>query len=256
MKAIVQERYGGPEVLRLADCATPVPDGDQVLVRVKAASLNARDWHLMRGDPYVARLMDPGSMGLRRPKVAVAAPTSPGWWRRSAEGVRRLHPGDEVYGEAAPRSRSIRARPRSWWRRSRPPLTFEQAAAVPLAADTALTLCATLPSCQAGQHVLVNGASGGVGTFAVQLAVRLGAEVTAVCSTRNVDLVRSLGARPRRRLHPRGLHSKRTTATTSSSTWWATARCRNTAESCTARASSSCQAAACRRAAASSAQSA
>jgi NADPH:quinone reductase-like Zn-dependent oxidoreductase len=194
MKAIVQERYGGPEVLRLADRETPVPNGDEVLVRVSAASLNARDWHLMRGDPYVARLMDPGSMGLRRPKVAVRGTDFAGVVESVGDGVRRLRPGNEVYGEAAGAFAEYVCAPEKLVAPKPARLSFEEAAAVPLAADTALSGLRDAGQVSGGQRVLVNGASGGVGTFAVQIGVHLGAEVTAVCSTRNVDLVRSLGA--------------------------------------------------------------
>ena len=193
MKAIIQERYGGPDVLRLGDCETPVPDGDQALVRVSAASLNARDWHLMRGDPFVARFMDAGSMGLRRPKVAVRGTDFAGVVESVGDGVRRLHPGDEVYGEADGAFAEYVCAPETLLAAKPDKLTFEQAAAVPLAANTALTALRDVAQVSSGQRILVNGASGGVGTFAVQIAVHLGAEVTAVCSTRNVDLVRSLG---------------------------------------------------------------
>jgi NADPH:quinone reductase-like Zn-dependent oxidoreductase len=155
--------------------------------------VNARDWHVMRGDPYLARLL-PGPMGPRRPAVAVRGTDFAGEVAAVGERVTRFRPGDEVYGEAdgafaeyvrAPGG-AVDAKPAN--------LTFAQAAALPLAANTALVGLRDLGRVRPGQRVLVNGASGGVGTFAVQVAKWLGAEVTAVCSTRNTDLVASLGA--------------------------------------------------------------
>ena len=190
MKAIVHDRYGGPEVLRVAEVPTPAPGDREVLVRVHAAAVNARDWHLLRGDPYVARLMAP-ELGLHGPKVAVRGTDFAGTVEAVGRGVTRFRPGDEVYGEANGAFADYVLAPDSVIDRKPRNLTFEQAAAVPLAANTALM---GLRSVHPGQRVVINGASGGVGTFAVQLAKAFGAEVTGVCSPRNIELVRSLGA--------------------------------------------------------------
>ncbi|MCI0689685.1 MAG: NAD(P)-dependent alcohol dehydrogenase [Sporichthyaceae bacterium] len=190
MKAIVQDRYGSPDVLELREVDKPVPADHQVLVKVHAAAVNAYDWHLMRGDPYLARL----SFGLRRPKMQTPGRDFAGRVEAVGRDVTRFSPGDEVYGDADAAFAEyvvvaedvLGAKPAS--------LTFEQAAAVPLAGNTALTGLRDVGKVQPGQRVLINGASGGVGTFAVQIAKWLGADVTGVCSTRNVDLIRSLGA--------------------------------------------------------------
>lgn len=190
MKAIVQDRYGPPEVLELREVDRPVPAGHEVLVRVHAAAVNARDWHHMRGDPYLARLV----FGLGRPKVRVRGTDFAGRVVAVGPDVRGLAPGDEVFGEAdGTFAEYVCAVP---GRLAPKPaaLTFAQAAAVPLAGTTALTGLRDLGRAGPGRTVLVNGASGGVGTFAVQIAKALGAEVTAVCSARNAELVRSLGA--------------------------------------------------------------
>jgi NADPH:quinone reductase-like Zn-dependent oxidoreductase len=197
MKAIVQERFGPPDILRLADTERPGTGADQlgadqVLVRVRAAAVNPADWHLMRGDPLVARLT--GGMGLTRPKSRVAGIDAAGEVAAVGADVRGLRPGDQVLGfctgsfaeYARTTADLLVPKPAS--------LTFEQAAAVPVGAVTALRGIRTVGRTQAGQRVLVNGAGGGVGTFAVQIAAALDAEVTGVCGTRNVELVRSLGA--------------------------------------------------------------
>jgi NADPH:quinone reductase-like Zn-dependent oxidoreductase len=192
MKAIVQERFGPPDVLHLADTDVPQIGANEVLVRVKAAALNPYDWHLMRGDPYVARLM--GGMGLVRPKSRVAGIDAAGQVEAVGAGVRDLRPGDEVLG-FCPGSFAEYARTTPDMLVPKPAsLTFEQAAAVPMAAVTALRGIRDVGQVRAGQRVLVNGAGGGVGTFAVQIAAALGAEVTGVCSPRNAELVGSLGA--------------------------------------------------------------
>jgi NADPH:quinone reductase-like Zn-dependent oxidoreductase len=194
MQAVVQDRYGGPEVLELREVTRPAPASGQVLVRVRAAALNAADWHLMRGLPLFARL----TVGPRRPRGRVRGSDVAGVVEAVGDGVTRWQPGDEVYGElglagggfaeyALVDESLLVAKP--------PSLTFEQAAAVPLAGRTALACLREASSLREGQRLLVNGASGGVGTFAVQLGHALGAEVTGVCSTRNVELVRSLGAK-------------------------------------------------------------
>ncbi|GAB3848012.1 NAD(P)-dependent alcohol dehydrogenase [Dactylosporangium cerinum] len=191
MKAIVQDRYGPSDVLRLGEVDPPVTAAGEVLVRVHAASVNARDWHVMRGDPYVARM----AFGLGAPKVRVRGTDFAGRVEAVGAGVTGFRPGDEVFGEIdaafaeyvrIPATGPLAIKPAN--------LTFEQAAALPLAANTALMGLRDAARVTAGQHVLINGASGGVGTFAVQIAKAFGARVTAVCSTRNADLVRSLGA--------------------------------------------------------------
>jgi NADPH:quinone reductase-like Zn-dependent oxidoreductase len=192
MKAIVQERFGPPDVLQFVDTDLPAIGADEVLVRVHAAALNPYDWHIMRGDPYVARLM--GTVGLTRPKPRVAGVDGAGTVQAVGANVRDLHPGDEVLGRfegafaeyARADANLVVPKPAR--------LTFGQAAAVTMAGQTALRATRDVGQVHAGQRVLVNGAAGGVGSFAVQIAVALGAEVTAVCSTGNVDLVRSIGA--------------------------------------------------------------
>ncbi|MET8154512.1 NAD(P)-dependent alcohol dehydrogenase [Actinoplanes sp. NPDC049668] len=190
MKAIVQDGYGGPEVLRFKEVERPAADGDRLLVRVRAAAVNAYDWHVMRGDPGLARL----SVGLRRPKTRIRGRDFAGLVEAVGPAVTRFRPGDEVFGDLGPADGAfaeyvsvaedlVAARP--------PGLTPEHAAAIPLAGVTALQ---GLRGLAPGQRILINGASGGVGTFAVQLAKAAGAEVTGVCGTRNVALVRSLGA--------------------------------------------------------------
>jgi NADPH:quinone reductase-like Zn-dependent oxidoreductase len=189
MKAIVQDRYGAPSVLRVGEVPEPLPAAGEVLVEVCAATLNARDWHAMRGDPYLARL----SFGLRAPRMRIRGTDFAGRVAAVGRDVTRFRPGDEVFGEADGAFAEYVCAPEGVMERKPAGLTFEQAAALPLAANTAL-VCLRDGGLQPGSHVLVNGASGGVGTFAVQIAKALGAKVTAVCSTRNVDLVRSLGA--------------------------------------------------------------
>jgi NADPH:quinone reductase-like Zn-dependent oxidoreductase len=200
MKAIVFHRYGSTDVLELRDVDTPDVGDDGVLVQVRAAAINPYDWHFMTGLPYFLRLQ----LGLRRPKINGFGSDLAGRVEAVGPKVTRFRPGDEVFGrvDRAPGGKlmdlgsaaeyvrvsqeSIRPRPAR--------LTAEEAAAVPLAAITALWAMHDTGAVQPGQHVLINGASGGVGTFAVQIAKSIGAEVTGVCSTSNVDLVRSLGA--------------------------------------------------------------
>jgi NADPH:quinone reductase-like Zn-dependent oxidoreductase len=191
MKAIVQDRFGPPDVLRLVDTDPPEVGADDVLVQVHAAALNPADWHILRGDPLVARLM---GVGLTKPKARVAGSDAAGVVEAVGTNVRGLKPGDEVLGffrgafteYACAAEDKVVPKP--------PSLTFEQAAAVPIAATTALRGIRDVGEVKAGQRVLINGAGGGVGTFAVQIAAALGAEVTGVCSTGNVELVRSIGA--------------------------------------------------------------
>ncbi len=191
MKAITQDRYGAPEeVLRLTELDPPaVGDGD-VLVRVRAASVNAADWHIVRGSPFLVRF----STGLRRPKHPVPGTDVAGVVETVGGGVTRFRPGDEVFGWCNGAFAEYGCAGEAHFVAKPAGLTFEQAAAVPLAAMTALQGLRDRGRVQAGQKVLVIGASGGVGTFAVQIAKAFGAEVAGVCSTRNVEMVRSIGA--------------------------------------------------------------
>ena len=190
MKAIVQTGYGSPDVFQLREIEKPVIDDDGVLLRVHAASVNALDWHLMRGIPSIIRL----TTGLRRPKSPVPGVDAAGTVESVGRNVTRFRPGDEVFGMrtgafaeyVAGKERNFVAKPVG--------LSFEQAAAVPVAGETALQGLRDKGQIRPGQKVLVNGASGGVGTFAVQVAKAFGANVTGICSPRNVDLVRSIGA--------------------------------------------------------------
>ncbi|MDP9273973.1 MAG: NAD(P)-dependent alcohol dehydrogenase [Chloroflexota bacterium] len=191
MKAIVRDRYGSPEVLELKDVAKPVVDDDSVLVRVRAASINAYDWHMMRGSPYLVRMM----AGLRKPKNSAMGVDVAGQVEAVGKNVTQFRPGDEVFGSrTGSLAEYLRATETSFLVPKPAGLTFEQAAAVPMAAVTALQGLRDKGQIKAGQRVLINGASGGVGTFAVQIAKAFGAHVTAVCSTRNVEQARSLGA--------------------------------------------------------------
>jgi NADPH:quinone reductase-like Zn-dependent oxidoreductase len=189
MKAIVQDRYGSPDVLECRDVDPPVPGPGEVLVRVRAAAANALDWHTMRGDPYLARL----AMGLRRPKEKVRGRDFAGVVEAVGRDVDRLRSGDEVYGTASGTFAEL-VSARAVVERKPANLSFEQAAAMPVAGITALQGLRDLAGLGPGRRVLINGASGGVGTFAVQIAKVYGAEVTGVCSTRNAELVGSLGA--------------------------------------------------------------
>jgi NADPH:quinone reductase-like Zn-dependent oxidoreductase len=190
MKAIVQDRFGSPDVLELRELDEPeVGDGD-VLVRVRAASVNPADWYAMRGVPYVAR----PQMGLRKPRTTRVGIDLAGVVAAVGGKVTQLKPGDEVFGAGTGALAEYVAAPEAALVVKPPNLSFEQAAAVPVAALTALQGLRDKGRIQPGQQVLVNGASGGVGTFAVQLAKWFGAEVTGVCSTRNLDMVGSLGA--------------------------------------------------------------
>ena len=195
MKAIVCHGYGAPQdVLRFTDVDEPVVGDDDVLVRVRAASVNPADWHLVRGEPYIARLQ----VGLRRPSFRVPGCDVAGVVEAVGGNVTTLRPRDEVYGSPFLRGFGAFAERACVTERLVAPkpagLSFEQAAAVPLAASTALQGLRDHGRIEPGHMVMVIGASGGVGTFAVQIAKSFGAEVTGVCSTRNVDTVRSLGA--------------------------------------------------------------
>jgi NADPH:quinone reductase-like Zn-dependent oxidoreductase len=193
MNSIVQDVYGTApeEVLRLAEVAKPTIGDDEILVRVRAASVDRGTWHVMTGLPYPIRL---AGFGLRRPKAPNPGRSLAGTVESVGKNVTEFKPGDEVYGTCAgsfaeyarARARRLALKPTN--------LSFEQAAAIPVSAQAALQAVRDHAHVQAGQKVLIIGASGGVGTFAVQIAKAFGAEVTGVCSTAKVDLVRSLGA--------------------------------------------------------------
>jgi NADPH:quinone reductase-like Zn-dependent oxidoreductase len=195
MKAIVYRNYGSPDVLKLEEVERPTPKDDHVLVQVHAASVNAYDWRLMRADPFLVRLM---GGGLLKPKNTILGADIAGRVVAVGRNAKQFRPGDEVYGDlsvcgnggfaeyVAVPEHALALKPAN--------LTFEQAAAVPMAALTALQGLRDNGQIQPGQKVLINGASGGVGTFAVQIAKSLGADVTAVCSTGKLDMARSLGA--------------------------------------------------------------
>jgi NADPH:quinone reductase-like Zn-dependent oxidoreductase len=192
MKAVVYSDYGSPDVLEIRDIKKPVPNDDQVLIKVKAASINPLDWHFMEGTPYIMRAF---GVGLRKPKDPRLGVDLAGQVEAVGKNVTEFKTGDEVFGGrngafaeyvCARADRAIALKPSN--------VTFEQAASVPIAAITALQGLRDKGRVSPGKRVLINGASGGVGTFAVQIAKSLGAEVTGVCSTRNMELVRSLGA--------------------------------------------------------------
>jgi NADPH:quinone reductase-like Zn-dependent oxidoreductase len=191
MKAIVQHTYGSPDVLALQEVDQPQIGDDDVLVRVRAAGVHIGDWHLMMGQPYLMRVM---GFGFRAPKVRVRGTDAAGKVEAVGKNVTRFQAGDDVFGTcdgsfaeyARARQDKLAPKPAN--------LTFEQAAAVPTSACTALQALRDKGGIQPGQKVLIVGASGGVGMFAVQIAKSFGAEVTGVCSTTKVDLVRSIGA--------------------------------------------------------------
>jgi NADPH:quinone reductase-like Zn-dependent oxidoreductase len=191
MQAVVYRCYGSPEVLNVEEVEKPTPNDNQVLVKVHAASINPLEWHYMEGKPYMMRAMS----GIGAPEDSAIGVDFAGTVEAVGQKVTRFKAGDEVFGGrdgalgeyvVVRESGSIVLKPAN--------MTFEQAASVPVAAITALQGLRDVGKVRAGQKVLINGASGGVGTFAVQIAKSMGAEVTGVCSTRNVDLVKSLGA--------------------------------------------------------------
>lgn len=191
MKAIVQDSYGSPaEALALQDIAAPMAKDDEVLVRVHAASVHIGDLIVMRGVPYVMRMVT----GLRKPKNRVPGTDVAGTVEAVGQDVTQLRPGDEVFGWCVGAFAEYVCAGEDHFVPKPANLTFEQAAAVGVSATTALQLLREQGKVKPGQKVLVNGASGGVGTFAVQIAKSFGAEVTGVCSTGNVDMVRSIGA--------------------------------------------------------------
>jgi NADPH:quinone reductase-like Zn-dependent oxidoreductase len=190
MKAIVYRNYGAPDVLSYEEFAKPIPAENEVLIKVHAASVNPYDWHFMRGTPYLLRLF----AGLRAPKDIRLGSDVSGEVEAIGTSVTQFKPGDLVFGScrgayaeyACAAESALALKPHN--------LTFEQAASVPIAAFTALQGLRDKAHIQSGQKVLINGASGGVGSFAVQIAKSFGANVTGVCSTRNVEMVRSIGA--------------------------------------------------------------
>ena len=194
MKAFVLGSYGSSDHLDLTAVDTPVPAADEVLVRVRATSVNPYDWHHMRGEPRVARLM-PGTLGLRAPKLRILGGDMAGQVEAVGEDVTEFRPGDDVFAllEQGGFAEYVSV-PERLLARKPGNLSYEQAAAVPMAATTALLGLRDVARIEPGQKVLVNGASGGVGTFAVQIARALGARADAVCSLPNADLARSIGA--------------------------------------------------------------
>jgi NADPH:quinone reductase-like Zn-dependent oxidoreductase len=194
MKAFIYQRYGPPETLRMAEVDTPAPDAGAVLVKVLAASVNAADWHMLRGKPLFSR----ATLGLLRPKHKILGVDVAGQVEAVGSGVTRFQPGDQVYANLLDHGyggfADYATVPVEAMALKPPSLSFEEAAAVPMAAVTALQGLRHHGALQPAQQVLINGATGGVGSFAVQLAKAYGAEVTAVTSTANLELVRSLGA--------------------------------------------------------------
>jgi NADPH:quinone reductase-like Zn-dependent oxidoreductase len=192
MKAIVYTEYGSPDVLQLKEVEKPTPKDDELLIKIQASAANPADWHLLRGEPFLARL----NAGLLKPKNPILGIDIAGQVEAVGKNVTEFQPGDEVFGDCGwgggfaeyvcVTEKNLVLKPAH--------ITFEEAAAVPVAAITALQGLRDSGQIQPGQKVLINGASGGVGTFAVQIAKSFGAEVTGVCSTRNLDMVRSIGA--------------------------------------------------------------
>lgn len=194
MKAIVTRTYGGPEVLTYEDVPKPEPKDNEVLINVKASGVNAGDWHLLRGDPWMMRLL----FGITKPKISILGVDVSGVVEAVGANARRIKPGDEVYADLSHskfggyaewvtvKEDDVALKPSN--------LSFEQAAAVPTSAATALQAIRDHGKIAEGKRVLINGASGGVGSYSVQIAKAYGAHVTAVCSTRNVEMVQSLGA--------------------------------------------------------------
>lgn len=195
MKAVVSERYGSPDVLELREIPRPTPKDDEILIKVYATGVNAFDWHLLRGDPFVARFM---GIGLLRPKHQILGADTAGRVEAVGQSVTDFKPGDAVFGDLSAAgiggfaeyttasARMVARKPER--------LSFAEAAAVPMAGVTALQALRDAGRLEPGQRVLIHGSSGGVGTFAVQIAKAMAAEVTAVCSTAKVDLARKLGA--------------------------------------------------------------
>lgn len=192
MKAVIYTEFGPPDVLQIKETEKPVPKDNEVLVKVRAASVNPFDWHMIRGTPFLMRAM---MAGLRKPKEPRVGVDCAGTVEAAGKDVTQFKPGDDVFGGKAgafaeylciPANGGVALKPAN--------VTFEQAAGVQIAGCTALQALRDKGKLQPGQRVLINGASGGVGTFAVQIAKSMGAHVTGVCSSRNVELVQSLGA--------------------------------------------------------------
>src|SRR5437763_1017313 len=190
MKAIVYTQYGSPDVLQFKEVEKPVPKDSEILVKIHAASANPLDWHLMRASPFFARLAG----GLRKPKDPRLGADIAGRVEAIGTNVTQFQPGDEVFGAWTGSFAEYASVPENRVALKPTKSSFEEAAAVPVAAITALQGLRDKGQIHSGQKVLVNGASGGVGTFAVQIAKSFGTEVTGVCSTRNLDMVRSIGA--------------------------------------------------------------
>jgi len=191
MKAIVYQKYGSPDVLKLEEVEKPTPKDDEVLIKVHAASANAGDWHLLRGKPFLIRLM---GYGLLKPKYKILGSDIAGRVEAVGRNVKQFQPGDEIFGCGLGAFAEYVCVPENALALKPASMTFEEVAAVPVAAVTALQGLRDKGQIQPGQKVLINGASGGVGTFAVQIAKSFGAEVTGVCSTSKLDMVRSIGA--------------------------------------------------------------
>jgi NADPH:quinone reductase-like Zn-dependent oxidoreductase len=193
MQAIVQDAYGSADVLELRDIDQPVPTDNEVLIRVQAAGLHRGDWHIMTGLPYLIRIVVP-TLGLRRPKVPVRGMDVAGTVAAVGSNVTRFQPGDAVFGWCDGSFAEYATAPEDQLAAKPASLSFEQAAAVPISGFAALQGLRDMGEVQAGQRVLVIGAAGGVGSFAVQMAKAFGAQVTGVASTTQVELVRSIGA--------------------------------------------------------------
>ncbi len=195
MKAIIHTRYGSPDVLQLKEVEKPAPKDNEVLVKVHAASANAGDWHLLRGKPFLIRLM---GYGLLKPKNKILGSDIAGRVEAVGKNVKQFQSGDAVFGDISGCGFGAFAEyvcvPENALALKPANISFEEAAAVPLASVTALQALRDKGHIHPGKKVLINGASGGVGTFAVQIAKSFGAEVTAVCSTGKMDMVRSIGA--------------------------------------------------------------
>ena len=190
MKAAVYTRYGPPDVVEVKDVEEPVPKDNEVLIKVRVASVNPLDWKTMTGGPYIVRIL----LGLRKPKIKRTGVDLVGQVEAVGGNVTRFKPGDEVFGTCRGAFAEYACTSESALVTKPDSVTFEQAASAPIAGLTALQGLRDKGQVQPGQRVLINGAAGGVGTFAVQIAKSFGADVTGVCSTKNVDMVRSIGA--------------------------------------------------------------
>ncbi|MBI5298664.1 MAG: NAD(P)-dependent alcohol dehydrogenase [Chloroflexi bacterium] len=191
MKAIVYEKYGSPDVIQLKDVEKPTPKDDEVLIKIHAASVNAYDWHFLTADIFLIRFM---GGGLLKPKNTRLGADMAGRIEAVGKSIKQFQPGDEVFGMVKGSFAEYTCAPENALALKPVNTSFDEAAAIPMAAITALQGLRDEGQIRAGQKVLINGASGGVGTFAVQIAKSFGAEVTAVCSTRNLEQARSIGA--------------------------------------------------------------